>query len=137
MSAGEGDAALLPPSAPVRCWFCGEPEVIELAEMWGHQFMWKTCCEALHESLCHHTRADESGVSLVAAGWEQETVVRGRGWHSASRARSNTNAYIDKVRWSRTFKQRAPPPIVRKQRGADAVCGLTLTPVVRDFGLGL
>jgi hypothetical protein len=84
-----------------------------------------------------YTRADESGVSLVAAGWEQEAVVRGRGWHSASRARSNTNAFIDKVRWSRTLKQRAPPPAARKQRGADAVSSWTLTPVVRDFGMSL
>jgi hypothetical protein len=282
VSAGEGDAdpSLLPPFAPVRCWFCGEPEVIELAEMWGHQFMWETCCTSLHESLCQqvaddpawgrellrrlgaeafaghrlrrvadddsgglvldwqlrvrpvafaaarafvgqyhahcrppvtwrygyaalngttllgvvmagnpvarafmgrgivevnrlcirrdlpralawncasllygtaareaerrgfrriitYSRADESGVSLVAAGWEREAVVRGRGWHSASRVRSNTNAYIDKVRWSRTFKQRAPPSAVRKQRGADAMSSWTLTPLVRDFGLGL
>ncbi len=246
MNAGEGDMAPLPPSAPARCWFCGETEVIELAEMWRHQFMWETCCEGLHESLCrevaddpawdrellrrlgaeafaghrlrrvadddggglvldwqlrvrpvafvgrHHahcgppvtwryghaalngptligvamagnpaaraymgrgivevnrlcirrdlpralawncasllygaaareaerrgfgriityTRADESGASLTAAGWVRESVVRGRGWHSASRARSNANAFIDKVRWSRTLRPRAPP----------------------------
>ncbi len=60
VSAGEGDAApsLMSPSAPVCCWFCGEPEVVELAEMWGHQFMWETCWEALHESLCQQVAND-------------------------------------------------------------------------------
>lgn len=48
----------LPPSAPVRCWFCGGPEVLELAEMWGHRFMWETCCEGLHESLCREVVDD-------------------------------------------------------------------------------
>ena len=47
-----------------------------------------------------YTRVDEPGTSLRAAGWTQECRVRGRGWHSARRARSNTNSWIDKVRWS-------------------------------------
>jgi len=240
----------LPPSAPVRCWFCGGPEVLELAEMWGHRFMWETCCEGLHESLCqevaddpawgrellrrlgaealtghrlrrvaddggaglvldwqlrvravafgtaqafvrrHHAhcgppvaarfcwsawngptcigvamtgnpvapayngrgvvevnrlcirrdaapalawnaaslllgaaareaerrgfcriitylRLDERGASFVAAGWLRDAAVRGRGWHSALRSRSNTNAFVGKVRWSRTLRPRA------------------------------
>ena len=48
-----------------------------------------------------YTRADEPGTSLRAAGWTQECRVRGRGWHSARRARSNTNSWIDKIRWAR------------------------------------
>lgn len=50
-----------------------------------------------------YTRADEAGISLEAAGWDREATVRGRGWHSARRRRSNRNSWIDKVRWSRTF----------------------------------
>lgn len=242
---------------PALCSFCGEPELVELAEMWGHEFMWDTCCEEFHHSLVeevnadpawgrellrwlgaetytghrlrrlaedggcgllldwqlelrpvsfaqakcfvarHHahcgppaagrfwhsvtngrttigvvvagnpvaraynnrgivevnrlcvrrdvapalrwnaaslllgwaartaeqrgfssiityTRHDEDGVSLNAAGWLKETVVRGRGWHSARRARGNANAWIDKVRWRRTLRPRplpsTPPP---------------------------
>ena len=62
MSAATGDAATagtaLPPPAPVRCWFCGEPEVVELTEMWGHEFMWETCCDTLHELLCQEIAHD-------------------------------------------------------------------------------
>ncbi|HKM65014.1 MAG TPA: XF1762 family protein [Acidisphaera sp.] len=50
-----------------------------------------------------YTRADELGTSLRAAGWTPEARVRGRGWHSTRRDRSNTNGWIDKVRWSRTL----------------------------------
>ena len=34
-----------------RCLFCGEPEHIEIFEVWGHEFMLNTCCEGLHEQL--------------------------------------------------------------------------------------
>ena len=57
-----------------------------------------------------YTRIDEAGTSLIAAGWCREGVVRGRGWHSAKRARSNTNAFIDKVRWSRSLHLRTAAP---------------------------
>ena len=56
-----------------------------------------------------YTRVDEQGVSLRAAGWTQECVVRGRGWHHGVRARSNRNAYIDKIRWGRALKSRPTP----------------------------
>lgn len=51
-----------------------------------------------------YTRADENGASLTAAGWKREATVRGRGWHSAQRSRSNRNGFIDKVRWGRTLR---------------------------------
>lgn len=234
---------------PALCSFCGGPELVELAEMWGHEFMWETCCENLHHFLVeqvnadptwgrellrrlgaeaytghrlrrladdggcgllldwqlelrpvsfaqarsfvgrHHahcgppvaarfshsiwnggttigvvmvgntvaraynnrgivevnrlcvrrdlapalrwnaasqllgwaartaeqrgfvsiityTRHDEEGTSLTAAGWKRDAVVRGRSWHSARRCRSNTNALVDKVRWSRALHPR-------------------------------
>jgi len=248
------------PTAPVLCFFCGEPQVVELFEIWEHEFMWETCCVSLHESLCqqvaddppwgrellrrigveaftghqlrrladdgtgglvldwqlqarpiafkaacafvrtHHahcgppvtarfslsawngatlvgvamtgnpvarafmgrgivevnrlcvrrdmpaalrwnaasllygraareaerrgfqriityTRADETGVSLHAAGWTQEASVRGRGWHNTGRSRNNTNAFIDKVRWSRTLRPK--PSLSRNIRLPD------------------
>jgi hypothetical protein len=55
-----------------------------------------------------YTCSDEPGTSLQDAGWERETVVRGRGWHSARRRRSNRNSWIDKARWSRTFVNKLP-----------------------------
>ena len=56
-----------------------------------------------------YTRTDEEGTSLRAAGWEPETIVRGRGWHSVRRSRSNTNAWIDKIRWGKKLKPRRSP----------------------------
>ena len=53
-----------------------------------------------------YTRADEDGTSLRAAGWTREATVRGRGWHSARRGRSNSNGWICKVRWSRALRPR-------------------------------
>ena len=54
-----------------------------------------------------YTRADELGTSLRAAGWEQEGTVRGRGWHSQRRERSNTNSWVDKVRWSKNLPRQS------------------------------
>ena len=55
-----------------------------------------------------YTRIDELGTSLAAAGWVCEGPAGGRGWHSKRRSRSNVNAWIKKVRWSRTLQ---PKPI--------------------------
>jgi hypothetical protein len=52
-----------------------------------------------------YTRCDEPGTTLRAAGWARETRVRGRGWHSSRRARSNANAWVDKVRWGRELSR--------------------------------
>ena len=80
-----------------------------------------------------YTRADEDGASLRASGWTSEGAAGGQGWHSARRARSNTNAWIAKERWSRELRPKRamgarlkPPPSpqddwfipVRKQEGA-------------------
>ena len=56
-----------------------------------------------------YTHADEGGASLRAVGWVPEASVRGRGWHSARRPRSNANALVDKTRWAHTLRPRAPP----------------------------
>ncbi|MCB8877876.1 XF1762 family protein [Acidisoma silvae] len=65
------------------------------------------------QKIITYTRVDEPGTSLEAAGWQREACVRGRGWHSAQRARSNRNGWIDKIRWSRSLAPRlqsTPPP---------------------------
>ncbi len=31
-----------PPAAPILCFFCGEPEVVELFEIWDREFIWET-----------------------------------------------------------------------------------------------
>jgi hypothetical protein len=53
-----------------------------------------------------------------AAGWQQEAIVRGRGWHSCRRRRANTNAWIDKVRWGKPLRPRRSNP--GKANGATA-----------------
>lgn len=76
-----------------------------------------------------YTKEDEDGTSLVAAGWTREAVVRGRGWHSTRRSRSNGNAWVDKVRWGRVLQPKpskrpmsnpAPPAPVPDWLRADA-----------------
>jgi hypothetical protein len=57
------------------------------------------------QKIITYTREDESGTSLRAAGWSPEAKVRGRGWHSLRRSRSNTNSWINKIRWAKSLKQ--------------------------------
>lgn len=38
-------------SEELACLFCGEVETVELLEVWGHEFMLKTCSESLHEQI--------------------------------------------------------------------------------------
>ena len=41
------------PCEPETCPFCGEPEKVEILELWSdHTFMVDTCCAGLHEYLC-------------------------------------------------------------------------------------
>ena len=71
--------------------------------------------------IISYTRQDEDGASLRAAGWVPDATVRGRSWHSKRRARSNTNAFVDKVRWSRTLHPKPagkPPPAVSAVPGS-------------------
>ena len=50
------------------------------------------------QKVITYTRIDEPGTSLRASGWIPECRVRGRGWHSERRARSNANSWIDNTR---------------------------------------
>ncbi len=83
------------------------------------------CCSKLYAAAAHsaeraghgkiitYLRADEEGTSIRAAGWVKEAVVPGRGWHSARRQRSNgNNAFVAKVRWSRTLRPKPKAPAV-------------------------
>jgi len=61
------------------------------------------------QRMVTYTRAEEGGGSLAAAGFVRDGVVRGRGWHSVRRRRSNSNAG-DKMRWSRTLRPKPAVP---------------------------
>lgn len=48
------------------CWWCGQPEVTELAEAWGHEFQIETCCEARHQEVVEGMNDDpEWGAALL------------------------------------------------------------------------
>jgi hypothetical protein len=36
----------------IACLHCGEPEHVELLEVWGHEFQIETCCAGMHEDVC-------------------------------------------------------------------------------------
>ncbi len=55
-----------------------------------------------------YTRADESGVSLVAAGWTCDGAAGGGEWSRPSRARAAAAQPTGKVRWSREW---GGPPV--------------------------
>jgi hypothetical protein len=63
-----------------------------------------------------YTRADEEGTSLRAAGWREEARVRGRGWTSQKRRRSNRNAWVDKTRSGKELTHDRHPS-AQKSRG--------------------
>ena len=51
------------------CLFCGEPERVELSEIWdSHEFMIQACCEALHETVVRDMADDPA--------WGQELLRR-------------------------------------------------------------
>jgi hypothetical protein len=40
-------------TSPELCPFCGEPELVDLFEIYdGRDFQLETCCEAMHEAIC-------------------------------------------------------------------------------------
>ncbi|MDE1905142.1 MAG: hypothetical protein KGH75_01645 [Rhodospirillales bacterium] len=78
-----------------------------------------------------YTRFDEPGTSLAASGWVKEAVTRGRGWHSPTRARSNSNGWIDKIRWSRSLSPR-PKPISQPDRSEPSWPMSMLTELTMD-----
>ena len=44
--------------ATMQCLFCGEQEHVEVFEVWGHDFMFHTCCEGLHEQIAFDMNDD-------------------------------------------------------------------------------
>lgn len=72
---------------------------------------------------------EEKGTSLRAAGWQEEARVRGRSWHGGRRARSNTNAFADKIRWGK-------PPTPARQRTATPCRARLVTSLRADGGDG-
>ena len=88
------------------------------------QLTWNACSqfygyaarEAERRGFCKiitYTRQDEGGASLRAVGWECEGAAGGRSWNSKGRRRNTTEAFVPKLRWSRSLK-----PTKRPQQNA-------------------
>jgi len=53
-----------------------------------------------YNKLVTYTRADEPGVSLVAAGWKNEGAIRARSWNMPNRSRVDKTEVVRRQRWS-------------------------------------
>lgn len=70
--AGEGSAPasrsggdpLDAPADNAACLFCGEPERFEIVEVWGHEFIFETCCETVTWTVKPGVSAATWAVSL-------------------------------------------------------------------------
>lgn len=45
------------------CPHCGQPEYVEILEVWGHEFQLDTCCEGTHEEAVAFMNDDQPGAS--------------------------------------------------------------------------
>ena len=88
------------------------------------QLVWNACSQlyghAAREAerrgfnkIITYTRQDESGASLRAVGWECEGPAGGRSWNTKGRRRNTAEAFVPKLRWSRSLK-----PSTRPQQNA-------------------
>jgi len=77
-----------------------------------------------------YTLIDESGSSLLGAGWTREAVIRGRGWHGGARKRRNRNAWVDKIRWGKELHppRQVPRRSVRSPTPMDETSPESATP---------
>lgn len=63
---------------------------------------WRIAREMGYTRLITYTLHDETGVSLVAAGWRVVYQVRGRSWDTPSRRRVDRHPTSDKTLWEMT-----------------------------------
>ena len=87
-SGMESDPLSQPPESPA-CLFCGEPELFEIAEVWGHEFMVETCCEGLiwTVKLGFRLTSHLPSSPLVSNGWSAESCVPERQVQRVARAK--------------------------------------------------
>ena len=64
-----------------------------------YQACWRAARALGYRKLITYTLKEESGVSLLAAGWRVVGSVRGRSWHCESRPRVDKHPLQDKIRW--------------------------------------
>ena len=60
--------------APPTCIFCGEPERIEIFEIWDHEMMFETCCEGMHEQIVDDMNDDPAWAQQFLRHLDIETL---------------------------------------------------------------
>ena len=60
---------------------------------------WRIAREMGYTRLLTYTLADESGISLVSAGWRVVHQVKGRSWDTPSRPRVDKHPTVNKTLW--------------------------------------
>lgn len=60
------------------CLFCGEPELVELFEVWGHEFQIETCCEGMHEAVCREMSDDPDYAKALLTELGAEQIIGGK-----------------------------------------------------------
>lgn len=69
----------------------------------------RACREMGFEKIQTYILVSEPGTSLVAAGWNFETTVKGRDWNTPSRGGRRTDqSQEDKARWSKKLNPPLP-----------------------------
>lgn len=61
-----------------------------------------------YQRVITYTLADESGVSLRAAGWVPDASVKGESWNRPSRSRDDKHPVVPKVRWRAGASPKTP-----------------------------
>ena len=86
------------PTTPVLCFFCGEPEVVELFEIWGHEFMWETLPHIGHiwpmiplgDASCCAASAQRCSPATSYAAWPTTASAAWCSTGSSRRGRSRS-----------------------------------------------
>ena len=81
------ESAVAPARAEIRCLFCGQPERVEIFEVWGHEWMFETCCEGLHEQLAIEMADDPDWAKRFLRTLDLETFSAAASCRRVSRRR--------------------------------------------------
>ena len=59
-----------------QCLFCGEPELVQVHEIWGHEFMLDTCCEGMLAAVSAELASDpKAAAAYMNAALEDQGVA--------------------------------------------------------------
>lgn len=74
------------PEPDATCLFCGEPELVEIAEIWSpREFQVETCCEGMHDAACDFMTQEPK----EAAAWLRSKGLDAFGGHRSRRIIDN------------------------------------------------